>query len=101
MGGTFRLLWHCGCAYKLGTSPDGVRWNTSAPRHAEGWCSARYTDGSAANFARRERPQLILGRGGEPSHISTAVQPGPAGSAGQGGPPSWTAVAPLLPSGHT
>ena len=78
MGGTFRLLWHCGCAYKLGTSADGVRWNTSAPRHAEGWCSARYTDGSAANFARRERPQVLM-VDGQPAVLFTGASMGRLG----------------------
>ena len=88
--GAYRLIWHCGCSYKIGRSFDGVTWDTFAPMHSTGWCVGNYTDGTPFEVARRERPQLILDPNGLPTHISTAVQP-------QGGGPSWTAVAPLGP----
>jgi hypothetical protein len=88
--GAFRLIWHCGCSYKIGRSSDGVSWDTSAPLHSTGWCKGKFTDGKPFEVARRERPQLVLDKNGLPTHISTAVQP-------QDGGPSWTAMAPLGP----
>jgi len=93
-GGLFRIIWHCGCGHKIGSSVDGIVWDTTAPVQYQGWCNTNFTDGTPARFYRRERPQLILDRAGLPTHLSTGVVP-------VSGDPTWTTVCPLGPDPET
>ena len=52
-------------------SPDGVRWRASpTPPYTN---RIPWTDGSTSLVATRERPKLLLGRDGWPTHLISAV----------------------------
>lgn len=71
--GVFRMILHCGCAYKYVWSLDGTNWtvqNETTP-----WCDIRFSDGTNGTVSRRERPKWLLGADGQPTHLITAVQP--------------------------
>ena len=55
-------------------SLDGITWAYS-PYPAWG-SEVKFTDGTRASFARRERPHLILDTEGNPMHLVSGVQPG-------------------------
>ena len=52
-------------------SPDGVRWRASpTPPYTN---RIPWADGSTSLVATRERPKLLLGRDGWPTHLISAV----------------------------
>eukprot|EP01065_Artemidia_motanka_P045791 TRINITY_DN6799_c1_g2_i1.p1 TRINITY_DN6799_c1_g2~~TRINITY_DN6799_c1_g2_i1.p1 ORF type:complete len:412 (+),score=91.51 TRINITY_DN6799_c1_g2_i1:99-1238(+) len=69
----FKVLFHCGCTYRYAWSTDGFAWNTTAGEVA--WCDYQLVGGGSAKVSRRERPMFVLGAGGDPTHILTAVMP--------------------------
>ena len=80
-GGIFRMVLHCGCAYQLMWSADGVRWIKHGAEQKRGWCSGfNYTDGSAGELKTRQRPKWVTDASGAATHLTTGVnRPGDKG----------------------
>eukprot|EP01065_Artemidia_motanka_P028168 TRINITY_DN3340_c2_g1_i1.p1 TRINITY_DN3340_c2_g1~~TRINITY_DN3340_c2_g1_i1.p1 ORF type:complete len:457 (+),score=95.51 TRINITY_DN3340_c2_g1_i1:166-1536(+) len=69
----YRLIFHCGCAYRYAWSKDGMEW-TTAPDTVP-WCDIQFSDGTNGTVSRRERPKWVVNKDGDLTHLYTAVQP--------------------------
>jgi hypothetical protein len=71
--GTYRAVFHCECNAQFAWSRDGLHWQVTTPQQP--WCEPQWAGGGAGGkLARRERPQWLLGKDGEPTHMVNGVR---------------------------